>query len=424
MVASQLTHLDTAVVDKAAEYGRQFAEAEPFRHVAIDGFFEPDFAESLLGDFPAFNPQVAISESGAVGGKAVNTKIREIGPSYDDLDRIIRSQPFLDFITEVSGIPDLLLDSRMHGGGTHENLHGQDLDPHVDFNYDEARQLHRRLNLIVYLNHDWKEEWGGALEIHSNPRRPDQNQITVINPLFNRAVLFETNEYSWHGFPKINLPPEERHRSRKSISIYLYTKTRPAEEIAPDHATFYVQRPLPERFQAGYVLTEEDKTDLLIQLTRRDRWIELYQNLELRKNEEIATYARYIAELQSLARPPLLGYVLQQGLAVGFYPEGWTRGQAELTLNPRKPVKSVTVKGWRPETAPQTEISLAISSLTINGSATASSTVAGGVFELKTAFPTPLTEPFKLAIRSGTEFRNPGDERDVSFIVMEIGFGH
>src|SRR5260370_715803 len=82
----------------------------------------------------------------------------------------------------------------------------------------------------------------GALELHSNPRRPEENRVQAYNPTFNRAVLFETNERSWHGFPRVELPPAERHRSRKSVSIYLYTRERPAGEIAPVHGTFYVQR--------------------------------------------------------------------------------------------------------------------------------------------------------------------------------------
>ena len=80
-------------------------------------------------------------------------------------------------MSRLSGIPDLLLDPKMFGGGTHENRHGQELDPHIDFNYAEEHGLHRRLNLIVYLNKDWKTRMGWR---HRNPlqssragRKPD-----------------------------------------------------------------------------------------------------------------------------------------------------------------------------------------------------------------------------------------------------------
>jgi len=85
-----------------------------------------------------------------------------------------------------------------------------------------------------------------------------ENRITSFLPIFNRALLFETNESSWHGFPIIDLPPDKQHLSRKSISVYFYSRDRPKDEIAPEHGTFYVQRPLPFRIAAGHVLTDAD----------------------------------------------------------------------------------------------------------------------------------------------------------------------
>ena len=272
-------HLSPTLAGRTETLRAQFLTARPFKHVVIDDFFQPEFADKLLSEFPRFDKKLAKAEGGEVGGKAVNTRIAEIGPVYHDLYSEIASKPFLDFVSALSGIPELILDPAMFGGGTHENLDGQELDPHVDFNYDESERLHRRLNLIVYLNKGWQRAWGGGLEIHSNPRRPDENRIDTFDPIFNRAVMFETNEYSWHGFSKIMLPEGHKQESRKSISIYLYTKDRPAEEVAPRHATFYVQRPLPERFHPGHTLTAEDVDEMQRLLTRRDRWIEMYQQM-------------------------------------------------------------------------------------------------------------------------------------------------
>src|SRR5690242_12454898 len=208
---ASIREVSDAVVRNAATFCDAFLHAEPFKHVVIENFFEPSFAEKLLADFPSFDPRLATNEFGLTGKKAVNTNLREIGPVYRQLYAAIGSPHFLDLISRISGIPDLILDPKMYGGGTHDNQHGQELDPHVDFNYDEAQQLHRRLNLIVYMNKEWRPEWGGALEIHSNPRDPVANRITSYDPLFNRCVMFETNEHSWHGFPKIDLPADKRH---------------------------------------------------------------------------------------------------------------------------------------------------------------------------------------------------------------------
>jgi 2-oxoglutarate-Fe(II)-dependent oxygenase superfamily protein len=416
-----LRQVSESVGSEAVRYRDAFLHAEPFKHVVIENFFEPSFARRLLEEFPSFDTKLAMNEHGSIGGKAVNTRIREISPAYQELYEAISSQPFLDLIGRLSGIPDLILDPKLYGGGTHDNRHGQDLDPHVDFNYDEAQQLHRRLNLIVYLNEDWKTEWGGAIEIHSNPRDPASNRIRAYDPLFNRCVMFETNEYSWHGFPRINLPPDKRHLSRKSISIYLYTKDRPAEEIAPLHRTFYVQRPLPDHIQAGRALTGEDVEELRKLLVRRDDWIAYYHKMELDKNREIAAKDHAVQDLMNRVHAPLTGYVLQAGPAAGIYADGWVASHAELPIQPLAPVSSLLLRGWRPENAPSGRIRISA------GSRSAEAAVAGGSFEIPLSLPQAAAETFTLKIDSKSQGRvvdSTVDSRDLEFLVSEIRARH
>lgn len=261
--------LDPALRPRSAELRDRFRSARPFRHLVIDGFLEPSFADELLAQFPAFERGNARNEDGSLGGKSTVERIRELGPAYARLDDAIQSRPFLDFISAITGIPDLLYDPWYFGGGTHENRDGQDLDAHVDFNRHPVERWHRRLNLIVYLNHRWEDAWGGALELHSDPRS-DDDQVVAITPLFNRAVIFETTEWSWHAFPPIRLPEAERHLSRRSMALYFYSAERPAEELADTHSTIYVDRPLPERFAAGRVLDDADVQELQVLLKRRD----------------------------------------------------------------------------------------------------------------------------------------------------------
>lgn len=412
--------ISEAALRDADLYRGTFLHAEPFKHVVIENFFEPAFAERLLADFPSFDTRLARNEVGVVGGKAVQPNIRAISAVYEELYSLIASKPFLEFVSRLSGIPDLILDPKMYGGGTHDNLHGQELDPHVDFNYDEARQLHRRLNLIVYMNKEWRTEWGGALEIHSNPRRPDQNRIRSYDPLFNRCVMFETNEYSWHGFPKINLPADKRHLSRKSISIYLYTRYRPAEEIAPMHATFYVQRPLPENLVAGHTLTDEDIDALRTLLIRRDGWIEAYQHLELEKNREIADKTKNIQELTSRIRAPLTGYILQEGTATGLYADGWVAPQVELEVRALLPVSEIVLRGWRPDTLPRGRIRVSIAD-----SAAVEFETGTGPFEFKVRLPQSVHGifPVRIAFTSEKEFASP-DGRNLAFVLSEIRARH
>ncbi len=258
------------VASAAGRLAEQFRSAKPFRHIVIENFFTADACAKLLADFPPFERGNARNEAGELGAKSTVERIRELGRSYAALDDAIQTPRFLALIGTITGIPDLLYDPWYFGGGTHENREGQDLDAHVDFNRHPAERWHRRLNLIVYLNHEWDDAWGGSLELHSDPRAAD-DRIKLVTPLYNRAVIFETTETSWHGFSRIGLPADKKHLSRRSIALYFYTKNRPQEELADTHSTIYVDRPLPERFQPGHTLSEADVHELRILLARRDQ---------------------------------------------------------------------------------------------------------------------------------------------------------
>ena len=275
------TWINPAVIEQQLAFQRKFAGAQPFRHVVIDEFFRPAFCAELLKQFPSFDEKGAINENGVVGGKSTQERVRALGPTYETLDELVKSPAFLALIGTITGIDDLRYDPHYFGGGTHENRHGQDLDPHVDFNYHPVTHQHRRLNMIVYLNETWDTRWGGALQLHRDPyRRPEEDEIVTIAPLLNCCVIFETNEYSWHGFERINLPEDLRQLSRKSFALYFYTDTRPARETAEEHSTVYVERHLPPRFHAGMTLAPADIQEIQTLLARRDQHLKrLYKNI-------------------------------------------------------------------------------------------------------------------------------------------------
>jgi len=257
-----------------------FSRAQPFRHIVIDDFLDAAFCDSLIAEFPPFNERAAFNEMGKPGRKAVVPDIAKIGPAYRRFDLLMRDPAFLTWTGRVAGIDRVLYDPQYVGGGTHENLAGQDLDVHVDFNYHPRTLLHRRLNLIVFLNREWCEEWGGNLELCRDPWNPDDARTTIV-PAMNRAVLFETTESSWHGFARIELPPDRQDVSRKSIAVYFYTRERPAVETAASHGTIYVPRPLPERFRAGYTLAASDEEALHVAIERRNSQIRFLYEREL-----------------------------------------------------------------------------------------------------------------------------------------------
>jgi hypothetical protein len=265
----------------------QFASASPFRHIVVDNFLEPGFCRRLIAEFPHFDARRAVNEMGEVGRKAVVSNIASIGSAYADFDALMRDRGFLRLMSRVTDIGDLLYDPEYVGGGTHENLDGQDLDLHVDFNYHPRRLTHRRLNLIVFLNPIWSADWGGCLELHRDPwNEANEPPVTVV-PLANRAVLFETTERSWHGFSRIRLPEDQQHLSRRSVAVYFYTKQRPSSETASPHGTVYIPRPVPQHFVSGHTLTDSDMETLETLIERRNAQIRYLYERELEFSEAL-----------------------------------------------------------------------------------------------------------------------------------------
>jgi len=265
--------LNSSTIELSDEIRNKFVNNQPFKHVVIEDFFTPDFCQAILDDFPDFDEKLATNENGDIGRKAVHEHVSDISPVYKKLDKMVKSQEFLNLVEKFTGIKGLLYDPHYFGGGTHNNLDGQDLDPHVDFTHHPISGHHRRMNLIVYLNKEWKKEWGGNIELHKNPRLdPAVDEIISVEPLFNRAVLFETNNLSWHGFPRINLPEDKKNLSRKSFALYYYTDNR--DEVVKPHSTIYVERHLPERIKPGTTLSDNDYQEIKTLLARRDQHLE------------------------------------------------------------------------------------------------------------------------------------------------------
>lgn len=270
------------VTAQRQHYADRFSTARPFPHVVIDGFLAEPFCDAIIEAFPDFDEHSAVNEDGKVGGKSTREKVRQLGPAFAQLDDLIRSRAFLGLIEGITGIESLQYDPWYFGGGTHENRHGQDLDPHIDFNYHPISRQHRRLNMIIYLNEEWEEDWGGLLQLHKDPYRPPvEDDIISIAPRRNRCVIFETSERSWHGFEPIELPEDKRHLSRKSFAVYYYTRRRPPEETAGEHSTVYVERHLPAHFIPGLTLDEQDVEEVRRLLARRDQHLRrLYRDIQ------------------------------------------------------------------------------------------------------------------------------------------------
>lgn len=325
--------LDPSLDSRKERLTAEFQDAEPFRHVVIPDFFAPDMARRLLEDFPSFEDRYARGEMGKGGRKAARRNVRDISDAYREVDDFIQTPEFLGLMSEITGVPDLLYDSEYHGGGTHENVDGANLYTHVDFNY-HPRGWHRRLNLIVYLSPEWHEEWGGCLELHSNPWDPSADEAKIVPTKFNQAVIFETSEHSWHGFRQIKLPEDRKDVSRKSFAIYLYTKDRPAEQTAASHSTIYVPFGLPEDVQPGSVLTNEQHEVL------RNRFNEYRSMLKHQYDRQL----RLSEEFRAGYRIDLEGYARQNRAPAGRFPDSWVSSDLSMEFTATRPTRRLLLE--------------------------------------------------------------------------------
>ena len=225
--------LNNKIFTEKDELAKQFRSAPFFPHIRIDDFFDKSFCNKLADDFPSFDQGFEQNEKGYLN-KAYARRVRHddkvdlccreditsMGSNYEELDKLFSSEIFLKNMSYITGIPDLIYDPEYIGGGTHENLNGAQLDPHVDFNYHPNKKWHRRLNIIFFLNEEWNKEWGGHFEVHKDPWSKDDNEIISFVPRLNSCVIFATGEHSWHGFNKITFPENCKINSRKTIALY------------------------------------------------------------------------------------------------------------------------------------------------------------------------------------------------------------
>jgi hypothetical protein len=219
-------------IPELLELGKQknaeYANADPFPNIYFDDFFNADALRKVLAEFPEIGKDKSDIKYENPNEMKLATKGEyRFGETTKEFVHFLNSQPFLEFLQNLTGIKETLVpDPYFEGGGFHEIKPGGYLKMHVDFHKHKQMNLDRRLNILVYLNEDWKEEYGGNFELWER----DMSKVAKkILPVFNRMALFSTTNYSWHGHPDpLTCPPD---RSRRSLALYYYTNGRPAEEV-------------------------------------------------------------------------------------------------------------------------------------------------------------------------------------------------
>lgn len=225
---------------KGFEATPKYASDPPFPHAVMDGVFEDHAIQSVYNNFP--KPD----ESWWKYDNALERKFAkdDLSGEHFTVQEIVakmQSRMFVEFIEKLTGIEGLIVDHTLRGGGLHQIARGGKLDIHADYNVHPVTKLDRRVNVLLYLNPGWKEEWGGTLELWSSNDSGLIKCERKVVPTLGRLVVFSTTDNAFHGHPDpLNCP---EGITRKSIALYYYTNGRPESERSAPHSTIYKKRP-------------------------------------------------------------------------------------------------------------------------------------------------------------------------------------
>jgi Rps23 Pro-64 3,4-dihydroxylase Tpa1-like proline 4-hydroxylase len=224
--ATKLLHL-------AAENSQTYKNALPHAHGIFDDVFDPSILKKILEEF-----------DGKESWKEFDTKYEKkmqlnkedsLGPNTRAFIHNLNSGTFLAFLEKLTGITNLISDPYLEGGGLHKIERGGKLGIHTDFNFSKKLKLHRRINVLVYLNEDWEDSFGGHFELWSDTKGTNKAKIL---PIFNRMAIFSTTGNSFHGHPEpLTCPPD---RARKSLALYYYTAEKDELQSKHKHSTVFI----------------------------------------------------------------------------------------------------------------------------------------------------------------------------------------
>lgn len=219
----------------------EFREKKPYPYVDMSGLFNSSALRECASEVERYISDIPAERD--IYGSYRKHKLSELDRMPATCKRVVgylNSHEFIAELEAITGIHGLLPDPELRGGGIHAIGRGGFLKVHTDFNWHGKLQLHRRLNLLIYLNEGWKDEWGGAIEMWS----PDMKErLSATYPRLGSALLFSTSDLSYHGHPDPLQCPDNVWR--KSLAMYYYSASRPDEEVAfgKSEMTNYVERP-------------------------------------------------------------------------------------------------------------------------------------------------------------------------------------
>jgi len=200
-----------------------WTDKSPFPYFVVDDFLDGDIAKSLELEFPAYKSDVWHVYSNPIEEKKTCNNWNEFPPLTYRVFQYLNSSEFVSKLSDYLFEDNLLSsDPGLNGGGWHIHSRSGKLNPHLDYSLHPKLHLQRKVNIIIYLNSSWENSWGGGLGLWRGNSKKPKELIDIIEPKFNRAVVFDTTCNSWHGLPDQLLCPKDEYR--KSIAVYYLTK--------------------------------------------------------------------------------------------------------------------------------------------------------------------------------------------------------
>jgi Rps23 Pro-64 3,4-dihydroxylase Tpa1-like proline 4-hydroxylase len=258
--------------NRGGTLSRSYRLNSPFNHLHFSDFIDPSIAAQIASCFPGPN-DVTWTQYKHYNQKKLGTADRSAFPALiEKLIIELQSEHFLAWLRDLTGIPNLIADPTLEGGGMHQVEAGGYLNIHADFGWHcRAKNLKRRVNLLLYLNEGWKGEWAGNLELWDKKM---ERCVKTYSPLLNSAVIFNTDPNSFHGHPDpLMCPPGI---TRKSIALYYFTLE---ESSGRASMTDYRARPA-DGFRRRLLILLDQQLIRVYSFARRrlglsDKWISL-----------------------------------------------------------------------------------------------------------------------------------------------------
>jgi 2OG-Fe(II) oxygenase superfamily len=222
------------LLELARAHAAEYQSARPFPHVVLDDFLPGGVIDSCIDEFPTPSDEWLFHTDWGNSSKFATNDESLMGPMTRQVIAQLNGGAMIRFLEELTGIGGLVADPHLVGGGMHLLGNGGFLRVHADFNVHQQLKLDRRINVLLYLNPDWEQSWGGNLELWNRDMTACERQIV---PIANRCVIFNTTDVALHGNPEPVACPEGV--ARRSLALYYYTAGRPKEERSAAHTTLY-----------------------------------------------------------------------------------------------------------------------------------------------------------------------------------------